>query len=101
MFVCIPPNSKVCHLCGERRRWFHRQDRAFRCWRCPNCEVQDILLFLRGDVGAYTAEQFMRNMGASSWQMFMYRARQDYLAFVATEDARFLQEIGVKWGGFD
>jgi hypothetical protein len=93
-FVVLNPEAKICRLCGGRRLLF-RSDIGPCCFRCPSCELEDIRAHLRGEVGEHTAAQFLRNMGTSPWQAFMFRARQDYLARIAVDDAEFLRQCGV------
>src|ERR1700688_903576 len=70
-FVVLNPEAKICRLCGERRFLF-RSEIGPCCFRCPSCELEDILAHLRGEVGAHTSAQFLRNMQASPWQRFMF-----------------------------
>jgi hypothetical protein len=92
--VVINPDARICRNCGERRRLFRNKSGPC-CFRCPHCELDDIMAHLRGEVGAHTAQQFLRNMGASPWQIFMHGARQDYLAECAAEDTVFLWQCGI------
>ena len=91
--VILNPEARTCRLCGERRRLFKNANGY--SLRCPRCELEDILAHLRGEVGPQTSAQFLRNISASPWQAFMYKARQNYLAEVARSDAAFLRKCGI------
>lgn len=93
-FVVLNPEAKICRLCGERRFLF-RSEIGPCCFRCPSCELDDILAHLRGEVGPQTSAQFLRNIGMSPWAIFMKRCREDYLVRIAVEDAEFLRQCGV------
>jgi hypothetical protein len=72
MFIPVHPRDFDCHGCGGRRRfWFNRE--GLRILRCPNCELEDILAYLRGEYGDESNVQL-----------------------IANRDARFLRSCGIK-----
>jgi hypothetical protein len=93
-FIVINPEARICRNCGERRCLF-RNSNGPCCFRCPSCELSDILACLRGEVGMQTSAQFLRNMGTTGWQVWCKRMREDYLAQVRAEDCVFLRQCGI------
>jgi hypothetical protein len=61
MFMLQNPDAYICS-CGEPRRMFFNAV-GLHIWRCPGCELQDILAYLRREYGWRTSVQFRRNMG--------------------------------------
>jgi hypothetical protein len=89
-------------ICGERRMWENR--RGLWAWRCPVCELEDILAWLRLD-DEDSAVRFLANQKKNqaknerrqhSVQMEQeaYAARTE--TWLTPADIQFLRELGVQ-----
>lgn len=76
-FLPIPPEHWTCEHCGGRRNLWCNRD-GLRILRCANCELEDILAYLRH---APTVDEVIAEQNA----------RLDFNAL----DAEFLRQCGI------